>query len=163
MPDPPPKLQPGPDLDRTTLPLRPPAPTLAAHISALDLLAARLDALPLRESWPARVPVNSKASFVGDIVNTERVKIQLRDEGEGAGEARWVEMGAGEAAAWVRRRKAGECSQGGFGPRRWEGVAGSVLEECCHCGYDLTLAILWSSRSCAARWSRRPDSTLCRR
>lgn len=88
-----------PDLERLQLPLRSSGLTLGAHIAALDLLAARLDALPSRSRWPARVPINSKASFEGDIVHTNEVKVHV-------GGDQWIEMTASEAADYVRRRKA---------------------------------------------------------
>jgi prefoldin subunit 5 len=92
-----------PDLERLQLPLRPSDHTLAAHRAALDLLAARLDALAMRSRWAARVPINSKASFEGDIVHTNEVKVNVSGDW-------WVEMTAHEAADWVRRRKASECT-----------------------------------------------------
>jgi prefoldin subunit 5 len=89
--------------ERIHLPLRPSGPSLGAYISALDLLAARLDTLASRARWPARVPINSKASFDGHLVHTDQVRVDI-----GAGW--WVEMSATEAAAYVRRRKACELS-----------------------------------------------------
>ncbi|KLT42038.1 hypothetical protein CC85DRAFT_328596 [Cutaneotrichosporon oleaginosum] len=83
-----------PDIERLQLPLRPSGNTLAAHIAALDLLAARLDALATRSRWAARVPLNLKASFEGDIVHTNEVKINV-------GGDLWIEMTAHEAADWT--------------------------------------------------------------
>ncbi|GMK53952.1 hypothetical protein CspeluHIS016_0105380 [Cutaneotrichosporon spelunceum] len=88
-----------PDLEPLQLPLRPTDHSLGAHIAALDLLATRLDALPTRSRWGARVPINSKASFVGDVVHTNEVKVNV-------GSDLWVEMTACDAADWVRSRKA---------------------------------------------------------
>ncbi|BEI83044.1 hypothetical protein CcaverHIS002_0309120 [Cutaneotrichosporon cavernicola] len=88
-----------PNLERLQLPLRPSEHSLAAHIAALDLLAARLDALPTRSRWAARVPLNSKASFEGDIVHTNEVKVNVAGDW-------WVEMSAHEAGDWIRNRKA---------------------------------------------------------
>lgn len=88
-------------MERIQLPLAPSGPSLAAHIAALDLLAARLDALPTRSRWPARIPINSKASFDGDIIHTDEIKVNIGGDW-------WIEMRATEAADYVRRRKAGE-------------------------------------------------------
>lgn len=92
-------------LDRIQLPLRPAGTSLAAHVAALDLLATRLDSLPLRSHWPARIPINSKASFDGDIVHTNQLKVNVGGEW-------WVEMTAPEAANYVRRRRAREFDHG---------------------------------------------------
>jgi hypothetical protein len=62
-----------------------------------------LDVLASRARWPARIPLNSKASFDGDVVHPDQLHVHVGGEW-------WVEMSAAEAAAYVRRRKAGECS-----------------------------------------------------
>ncbi len=79
-------------------PVRPIDSSLSAHLLALDLLSARLSALPSQTNWPVRVPINSKASFRGDVVHTNDLKVHL-------GEEWWVEMTAEEAAAYIRRRR----------------------------------------------------------
>lgn len=107
-----------PDLERLQLPLRPSGHTLASHIAALDLLATRLDSLPSRSRWPARVPINSKASFDGDVVHTNEVKVKVSGDW-------WVEMTAHQAADYVRQRKASESTSGWLGPKLIE----AMLEE----------------------------------
>ncbi|KAL1412849.1 Nuclear envelope morphology protein 1 [Vanrija albida] len=84
--------------ERLQLPIAPSGPQLGAHVAALDLLAARLDALPSRSRWPARVPLNSKASFEGEVVHTNEIKVNVSGDW-------WVEMSAHEAADYVRRRR----------------------------------------------------------
>lgn len=86
--------------ERLQLPITPSGPQLGAHVAALDLLAARLEALPSRSRWPARVPLNSKASFEGDMVHTNEIKVNVSD-------GWWVEMTAHEAADYVRQRRDG--------------------------------------------------------
>lgn len=85
------------------LPIRPYDGSLAAQIAVLDLLSARLALLPSRTRWPARIPLTSKASFVGEVVHTNTVKVHLGGEW-------WVEMTATEAADYITRRKTGTCS-----------------------------------------------------
>lgn len=82
------------------LPIQPASHSLASHLQALDLLAARLDSLNTQSEWETRVPLNSKASIRGSVVNTANVKINVGGEW-------WVDMTASEGEAWVRRRKAG--------------------------------------------------------
>jgi len=84
--------------ERLQLPLRPAGTSMGAYVAAIDLLAARLDMLASRSRWPARIPINSKASFEGDIVHTNQLKVNIGGEW-------WVEMSASEAADYVRRRK----------------------------------------------------------
>lgn len=88
--------------------ISPSDPSLAAHLAALDLLAARLSALTDRTRWPARVPLNSKASIVGQVVHTNEMKINV-------GGGYWIEMTAKEAEEYVKRRKTGEPES----LRRW--------------------------------------------
>jgi prefoldin subunit 5 len=47
------------------------------------------------------VPLNPKATFRGQLIHTNEVKVHLGGEW-------WVEMTADEAAAYVRRRRRGE-------------------------------------------------------
>lgn len=89
-----------PEPETIQLPLKPAGNSLASHVAALDLLAARVASLPTRSRWPARVPINSKASFNGHVVHTDEVKAYIaKDE--------WVEMSAREAASHIRGRKLG--------------------------------------------------------
>lgn len=87
------------------LPISPASGSLASHIQALDLLAARLASLSTRSEWETRIPLNSKASMLGKIVETGNVKINIGGEW-------WVDMTPQEGEAWVRRRRAGKlrCS-----------------------------------------------------
>lgn len=88
-------------MDAIRLPIQPTGAQLSEHVAALDLLAARLDALAARRAWPALVPFNSKASFPGSIINTNSVKIAT-------GPDSWAEMPPSHAAEYVRRRKNGK-------------------------------------------------------
>lgn len=88
-------------MDVIRLPIQPTGAQLSEHVAALDLLAARLDALATRQAWPAMVPFNSKASFGGSIINTNSVKIAV-------GPDTWAEMSPSQAAEYVRRRKNGK-------------------------------------------------------
>lgn len=83
------------------LPILPASGSLASHIQALDLLATRLSSLSTRSEWETRIPLNSKASVMGRIVETGNVKINIGGEW-------WVDMTPQEGEAWVRRRKAGK-------------------------------------------------------
>lgn len=82
------------------VPIRPYDGSLGAQIAALDLLSAKLALLPSRTRWPARIPLTSKASFVGEVVHTNVVKVHLGGEW-------WMEMTATEAADYITRRKRG--------------------------------------------------------
>jgi prefoldin subunit 5 len=86
--------------DYHRLPIQPASSSLASHLQALDLLAARLSSLSTRAEWETRVPLNSKASIKGSVINTANVKINIGGEW-------WVDMTASEGEAWVRRRKEG--------------------------------------------------------
>lgn len=83
------------------LPLRPNDNSIQSHLLALDLLSARLAALPSSTRWAADVPLNSKATVRGQLIHTNEIKVHLVGEW-------WVEMTADEAAAYVRRRRHGE-------------------------------------------------------
>lgn len=91
-------------MDAIRLPIQPTGAQLSEHVAALDLLAARLDALASRQAWPALVPFNSKASFPGSIINTNSVKIAT-------GPDSWAEMPPAHAAEYVRRRKNGKLNR----------------------------------------------------
>jgi prefoldin subunit 5 len=82
------------------LPILPASSSLSSHLQALDLLAARLHSLNTQAEWETRVPLNSKASVKGAIVNTANVKINIGGEW-------WVNMTPLEGEEWVRRRKTG--------------------------------------------------------
>lgn len=86
--------------DFNQLPILPASSSLASHLQALDLLAARLATLSSRSEWETKVPISSKASVSGSIVGTANVKINIGGEW-------WVDMTPQEAEAWVRRRKEG--------------------------------------------------------
>ena len=89
------------DYDDPISAIRPSSPSLEAQLQALDLLAARVQTLTNATRWPARVPLNSKATFEGQIVHTNDVNVNI-------GGGYWVAMTAGEAADWVKRRKQGQ-------------------------------------------------------
>ena len=89
--------------DYLYLPIQPASTSLSSHLQALDLLAARLSSLQTRAEWETRVPLNSKASVKGRIVDTGNVKINIGGEW-------WVDMTPAEGLAWIRRRKAGTLS-----------------------------------------------------
>jgi len=74
--------------------------SLTAHLQALDLLSARISSLTARTRWAARIPLNSKASILGQVVHTNELKIDI-------GGGYWVEMTAKEAEEYVGRRKTG--------------------------------------------------------
>ncbi|ORY28459.1 hypothetical protein BCR39DRAFT_201993 [Naematelia encephala] len=80
------------------LPIRPPDHSLTSHLLALDALAGQLATLTSRTRWPAQIPLNSKASFSGELVHTNDVKVCIGGEW-------WVEMTAAEAVEWIHRRK----------------------------------------------------------
>jgi CTD nuclear envelope phosphatase 1 len=80
--------------------------SLAAHLQALDLLSARISSLSARTRWPARVPLNSKASMLGQVIHTNELKVDI-------GGGYWVEMTANEAQEYVQRRKTGMSSMSG--------------------------------------------------
>ncbi|ORX40044.1 hypothetical protein BD324DRAFT_607169 [Kockovaella imperatae] len=84
--------------DQSLNTIRPSDPSVEAQIQALDLLSARLKRLTDQTRWPARVPLNAKASLGGQVVHTNDVKVNI-----GAGY--WVGMTAQEASEWVQRRK----------------------------------------------------------
>ncbi|EKC98585.1 nuclear envelope-endoplasmic reticulum network protein [Trichosporon asahii var. asahii CBS 8904] len=84
-------------MDAIRLPIQPTGAQLSEHVAALDLLAARLDALASRQAWPALVPFNSKASFPGSIINTNSVKIAT-------GPDSWAEMPPAHAAEYDHAR-----------------------------------------------------------
>jgi hypothetical protein len=86
--------------DYLYLPVQPASASLTSHIQALDLLAARLSSLQTRVEWETRVPLNSKASVKGRIVDTGNVKINIGGEW-------WVDMTPLEGEQWIRRRKTG--------------------------------------------------------
>jgi hypothetical protein len=95
--------------DYLYLPIQPASTSLASHIQALDLLAARLSSLQTRAEWETRVPLNSKASVRGRIVDTGNVKINIGGEW-------WVDMTPAKGEQWIRRRKTGmyRFVRGGF-------------------------------------------------
>ncbi|WVQ83087.1 hypothetical protein IAT38_005225 [Cryptococcus sp. DSM 104549] len=91
------------------LPITPTSPSLPSHLTALSLLSLHLANLPTAPSHPARIPLTSKASLVGEITRTDDVLVCLgAGDGEagGGGEGSlWVKMSAGEAREYVERRK----------------------------------------------------------
>lgn len=104
------------DLLDILVPIQPSDSSIQSHIAALDLLAARLSILTSQTRLPARIPLNSKASFSGSVIHTNDVKVIVGGE-------RWVEMTAEEAVGYVRRRKNGEL---GF-EWSWIGLIGEAL------------------------------------
>ena len=87
--------------DGFRLPILPSDGSLQSHLTALDLLTARLSTLTTRTRWPARIPLNSKASFSGCLIHTNDVKVNVGGDW-------WIEMTAEEAVEYVKRRKNGE-------------------------------------------------------
>lgn len=85
-------------MDELYLPITPSDASLQSHLAALDLLASRLSALTTRTGWPARIPLNAKASFSGSLIHTNDLKVNVGGEW-------WVDMTAEEATAYVGRRK----------------------------------------------------------
>lgn len=83
--------------------IRPADKSLASHLQALDALSYRLEALNSRTRWPARIPLNGKASVKGSIVHTNELKVDV-------GGGYWVEMTAKEAQEYVQRRKTGKST-----------------------------------------------------
>jgi CTD nuclear envelope phosphatase 1 len=81
-------------------PIRPTSPTLASHLSALDITIANLDALSSQTRWPTYIPLTSRARVPGQIIHPNEVKVNL-------GDGWWVDMTASEAAAYLKRRKMG--------------------------------------------------------
>ena len=80
--------------------IQPANASLASQIQALDLLSARLSHLNQVTRWPAKVPLNSKATMDGVLLNTNDAKISI-------GEGYFVGMTALEAVESVKRRKEG--------------------------------------------------------
>ena len=106
--------------DYLYLPIQPASASLSSHLQALDLLAARLSSLQTRAEWETRVPLNSKASVKGRIVDTGNVKINIGGEW-------WVDMTPSEGEQWIRRRKTGMC----YSPGSGVGLIGSVIGGTC--------------------------------
>ena len=80
--------------------IEPSGVTLPEHLQALDLLSARIRSLTAKTRWSARIPLNSKASMLGQVVHTNELKVDV-------GGGYWVEMTAQEAEQYVQRRKTG--------------------------------------------------------
>ena len=87
--------------DQPINPIVPNDNSLGAHLQALDLVSARISSLTARTRWPARIPLNSKASMLGQVVHTNELKVNI-------GGGYWAEMTAKEAEDYVQRRKTGE-------------------------------------------------------
>ena len=85
--------------------VRPIDSSIAAQVQALDLLQARILNLAQEDQWPARIPVNSKASFAGRIVNTKTFKVDV-------GQGQMVEMTVQEASSYISKRKHGKFRKG---------------------------------------------------
>ncbi|KAK6908209.1 hypothetical protein I203_102210 [Kwoniella mangroviensis CBS 8507] len=81
-----------------SLPIIPSSPSLHSHLAALDHLSLQLQHLTTFTTRPARIPLGTKASMLGDILHTNDIKVNI-------GCGYWVDMTAQEASEYVKRRK----------------------------------------------------------